>query len=142
LVGAGLLPGVAGLASQRSDIVSPHRSRDLFIGGSGLAAYKNRMFRLLAALPLLLILLGPGRADEQGACLSKEERRTAAADSQLINVASVIRTVKARGHRDVIRVRLCHSPKGLVYVLTLLGRDGKVTRATVDATSGLVVGAR
>jgi uncharacterized membrane protein YkoI len=101
------------------------------------------MFGLLAALPLLLILLGPSRADERvGACLSKDERRTAAAGSQLINVASVISTAKARGHRDVIRVRLCHSPKGLVYVLTLLGRDGKVTRATVDATSGLVVGAR
>lgn len=101
------------------------------------------MLRLLAALPLLLILLGSVRADEQaGACLSKEERRAAAATGQLINVASVIRMVKGRGHREVIRVRLCRSPKGLVYMLTLLGRDGKVTRATVDATSGLVVGAR
>ena len=101
------------------------------------------MLRLFAALPLLLILLAPAGADEQvGACLSKEERRAVASSGQLTNVASVLRTVKARGHREVIRVRLCRSPKGLVYVLTLLGRDGKVTRATVDATSGLVVGAR
>jgi uncharacterized membrane protein YkoI len=102
------------------------------------------MSRILAALTLLLTLLGPARADEQaaGACLSKEERRAATTSGQLIKVATVIKTVKGRGHREVIRVRLCHSPKGLVYVLTLLGRDGKVTRATVDATSGLVVGAR
>jgi uncharacterized membrane protein YkoI len=30
----------------------------------------------------------------------------------------------------------------LVYVLTVLGRDGKVTRATVDADSGTVIGGR
>ena len=101
------------------------------------------MPRFAAVLPLLLILLGPVYADEQkGACLSKEERRAAAAGSQLINVAAAIKTVKGRSSRDVIRVSLCHSPKGLVYVLTLLGRDGKVTRASVDATSGLVVSAR
>lgn len=101
------------------------------------------MSRILAALTLLVILLGPARADEQvGACLTKEERRAATTSGQLVKVASVIQAVKGRGHREVIRVRLCRSPKGLVYVLTLLGRDGKVTRATVDATSGLVVGAR
>jgi uncharacterized membrane protein YkoI len=98
---------------------------------------------VVAALALLVILLGPAVAGERaGGCLSKEERRAAMASGQLTKVATVIRTVKGRSHREVIRVRLCRSPKGLVYVLTLLGRDGKVTRATVDATSGLVVGAR
>ena len=101
------------------------------------------MSRVLAALWLLVILLGPARADQQvGACLSKDERRAAMASGQLTKVATVMRTVKGRSNRDVIRVVLCRSPKGLVYVLTLLGRDGKVTRTTVDATSGLVVGAR
>ena len=101
------------------------------------------MSRLFAGLALLLIVLGPAVADEQvGACLSKEERHAAMTGGHLTKVATVIRTVKGRSNRDVIRVRLCHSPKGLVYVLTLLGRDGKVTRTTVDATSGVVVGAR
>jgi uncharacterized membrane protein YkoI len=31
-------------------------------------------------------------------------------------------------------------PDGLVYVLTLLSRNGKVTRATVDAANGTIVG--
>ena len=101
------------------------------------------MWRGFATLALLMILLAPARADEKaGACLSKEERRAAMAGGQLTKVATVIRTVKGRSNREVIQVRLCRSPKGLVYMLTLLGRDGKVTRATVDATSGLVVGAR
>jgi uncharacterized membrane protein YkoI len=101
------------------------------------------MLMILAAVLLLLTLLTPARADQQaGSCLSREERRAALASSQTVGLATVIRSVKGRSNREVIRVRLCRSPKGLVYVLTLLARDGKVTRATVDATSGTVVGAR
>jgi uncharacterized membrane protein YkoI len=39
----------------------------------------------------------------------------------------------------VVRARLCESQNGLVYMLTVLARDGKVTRVTVDATSGSVL---
>jgi len=37
---------------------------------------------------------------------------------------------------------LCRKPNGLVYVLTALARDGKVSRATVDTASGKVLDAR
>ncbi len=40
----------------------------------------------------------------------------------------------------VVRARLCHGPEGLVYVLTVLARDGKVARITVDAVKGTLVG--
>jgi hypothetical protein len=46
------------------------------------------------------------------------------------------------GRRVVVRARLCHGAAGLVYVLTVLARDGKVARLTVDAASGTVVGER
>jgi uncharacterized membrane protein YkoI len=39
----------------------------------------------------------------------------------------------------VVRARLCEGGKGLVYMLTVLSRDGKVARVTVDATSGSVL---
>jgi uncharacterized membrane protein YkoI len=42
----------------------------------------------------------------------------------------------------VVRARLCREETGLVYLLTLLARDGKVTHTAVDATSGKVVDAR
>jgi uncharacterized membrane protein YkoI len=42
----------------------------------------------------------------------------------------------------VVRARLCRQEKGLVYLLTMLTRDGKVTQTAVDATSGKVVDAR
>jgi uncharacterized membrane protein YkoI len=41
-----------------------------------------------------------------------------------------------RKHSEVVRARLCRRGDKLVYVLTLLGRSGKVVEATVDAVSG------
>jgi hypothetical protein len=41
-----------------------------------------------------------------------------------------------RKHSEVVRVRLCQRDEKLVYVLTLLGRSGKVVNVTVDAVSG------
>jgi uncharacterized membrane protein YkoI len=40
---------------------------------------------------------------------------------------------------EVVRARLCHHGEDLVYVLTVLARDGKVTRTSVDAASGALV---
>ena len=52
--------------------------------------------------------------------------------------------VKSKVAGEVVNARLCRreASKGLVYVLTVLSRDGKVTHTTVDATSGKVVEAR
>jgi hypothetical protein len=101
------------------------------------------MARLLAVMLLLPVLLAGARADEVvGTCLSRQERHAAMASEKTVKLAAVIQAMKGRGSREVIRVRLCRGPKGLFYVLTLLGRDGKVTRATVDATNGMVVSAR
>ena len=52
-------------------------------------------------------------------------------------VEQAIRAARAR-KIDVVDAKLCKGPKGLVYLLTLLAQDGKVTRATVDAASGLL----
>jgi uncharacterized membrane protein YkoI len=37
---------------------------------------------------------------------------------------------------EVVRARLCRQERGLVYVLTVLAQDGKVTQARVDAADG------
>ena len=36
---------------------------------------------------------------------------------------------------EVVGAKLCQRPQGLVYLLTLLARDGKVSRVTVDASA-------
>lgn len=85
-------------------------------------------------------------ADEQRACLSKSERRAAISNGHAVPLATAMKSVRSvrtakrsRGSREVIKARLCREAKGLVYVLTLLSGDGKVTHASVDATSGKVV---
>ena len=86
-----------------------------------------------------------GAADEP-ACLSKAEQRAALSGGQTVTLAVAIRSargsVRGRGSREVVRARLCHQDKGLVYLLTMLTRDGKVVHTVVDATSGKVVDAR
>jgi uncharacterized membrane protein YkoI len=106
---------------------------------------------LAGALGLLAGALAPqsAAADEQRACLSKSEQRAAISNGQAVplsvamhSVRSVHAAKRSRGSREVIKARLCRQGKSLVYVLTVLSRDGKVTHTSVDATSGKVVEAR
>lgn len=88
-------------------------------------------------------LLSAASADVSAAadigCLTPQERREVAASGKVVPLARAIRAAHAR-RIDVVDARLCHGPKGLVYVLTLLAQNGKVTRATVDAASGMLTG--
>ena len=105
----------------------------------------------LLVLPSTLHRACPRRrcaAPERGraVCLSKAEQRAALSGGQTVTLAAAIRSargsVRGRGAREVVKARLCREQKGLVYLLTLLARDGKVTHTAVDATSGKVVDAR
>ncbi len=72
------------------------------------------------------------------ACLDQRERH--AETGKVIPLSSAMRTARARMPGTVVRARLCRSSEGLVYVLTVLARDGKVARLTVDAVKGTLVG--
>lgn len=78
-----------------------------------------------------------------GTCLTKAEQRAAVAAHRAVPLAAAIRTLREQGRRaDVVRARLCRGGAGLVYLLTLLDRNGKVTRATVDAANGAIMNSR
>ena len=103
--------------------------------------------RLLPAVLLLGLLAGcrslwpPIRRTR--ACLNKAEQRAAVADHKAIPLAQAIKSLHAHGRRaELVRARLCRHGDGLVYVLTLLARSGKVTRATVDAANGELINGR
>ena len=70
-------------------------------------------------------------------CLTPAQRRNVAASGRVVSLSRAIRAARAK-KTDVVDAKLCKGPKGLVYLLTLLAQDGKVTRATVDAASGLL----
>ena len=84
---------------------------------------------------------GNGLAAESLHCLTGDEQRAAIANGKTVPLATVIHSLH-RAPKDVIKAQLCQEPDRLIYVLTLLGRDGKVRRAIVDATNGAVVGER
>jgi uncharacterized membrane protein YkoI len=105
------------------------------------------MTRIPALFAMLIGLSATAAAAaEQHVCLSKTEQRAAIAHGQAVTLATAIRSVRGsvrgKGAREVVKARLCRQPNGLVYVLTVLARNGKVTHTTVDATSGKVVDVR
>jgi uncharacterized membrane protein YkoI len=102
-----------------------------------------RVRKVFAATTLTMVTFAPGWAEESaGGCLNKEQRRAVVATGQVMRLAQAIRTAHVRRGGDMIKARLCGRGDGYVYVLTLLARDGKVTRTTVDATNGAVIGSR
>jgi len=79
---------------------------------------------------------GIASAGDRKACLSPEERRAALNARKAVPLGYAMRVVKAKVPGEVVKARLCRQAMGLVYVLTVLAQDGKVTQARVDAADG------
>ncbi len=100
--------------------------------------------RIPTALILLACLAIPGEAslgaDRPGACLTQTEQREAIASRQAIPLSAAVKALRERGrHGEVVRASLCRRDNGLVYELTLLARNGKVTRAVINAGNGELI---
>lgn len=101
--------------------------------------------RLFVAAALAAATLTPSLADQMSrpVCLSKDQQRVEIASGQVVKLEVALRSVEdRRGRRDVINAHLCRGARGLVYMLTVLAGDGKVTRFTIDATNGTLIGRR
>ena len=92
---------------------------------------------MAGCLAALAAMTDPVQAEES--CLSPQQRRQVATSGKVVPLSKAIRAARAR-RSEVVQARLCQGPKGLVYVLTLLAQNGKVTRATIDAASGTLTG--
>ena len=100
-----------------------------------------RFARRFAVAALTILSLAPARAAELAhVCLDQKERRAEYDTGKVVRLATAIRVAKSRIAGTVVRARLCRGKDGLVYVLTVLARDGKVARLTVDAVKGSLVG--
>jgi len=75
-------------------------------------------------------------------CLNQKERRTLVENGAVLRLAAAVHAVRSRLPGTLVRARLCHRGDSYVYVLTVLGHDGKVTRVAVDAAKGTLVGER
>ena len=82
----------------------------------------------------------PVHAEAEHACLNQKERRAETESGKLIRLSAAMHTARRRMPGTVVRALLCRGHDGLVYVLTVLARDGKVARITVDAMKGTLAG--
>jgi uncharacterized membrane protein YkoI len=76
------------------------------------------------------------------ACLNQKERRALAESGAVLHLAAAMHMVRPHLPGTLVRARLCRRGEGFVYVLTVLGHDGKVARVAVDAVKGTLVGER
>jgi uncharacterized membrane protein YkoI len=96
--------------------------------------------KLVAALALLLAVQMPAAADDSARCLSRNEQRAAIADGRVVPLATARHSLRLKMPGELVKARLCQQPDRLIYLLTVLARDGKVRRVTVDAANGTVIG--
>jgi uncharacterized membrane protein YkoI len=96
---------------------------------------------LLAGL-LALATTAPSFGADVGYCLNRVEVRAAVSSGKAVKLTVAVRSAKARLGGEVLRVKLCQGANGLVYLLTVLRRDGKVMHVTVDAATGQLVAGR
>ena len=94
-----------------------------------------------AVMATAVLALAPARAAELAQnCLDQKERRAEVESGRVVRLATALRAARSKMPGTLVRARLCHGNDGLVYVLTVLARDGKVARLTVDAVKGTLVG--
>ena len=95
--------------------------------------------KLVAAIALLLAVQTPTTADDAPRCLSRNEQRAAIADGRAVPLASARHALRLKMPGELVKARLCQQPDRLIYLLTVLARDGKVAHVTVDAKNGAVI---
>ena len=96
--------------------------------------------RFAIAALTILPLAPAGAAELAHACLDQKERRAEVESGHVVRLDTALRAVRSKMPGTLVRARLCRGNDGLVYVLTVLARDGKVARLTVDAVKGSLVG--
>jgi uncharacterized membrane protein YkoI len=99
-----------------------------------------KRFAVAAMTVLALAPARAGAAELAHNCLDQKERRAEIESGRVVRLDIAIRAARSKMPGTVVRARLCRGNDGLVYVLTVLGRDGKVARLTVDAVKGSLLG--
>jgi uncharacterized membrane protein YkoI len=93
-------------------------------------------------LILVLAVAGAFPAAAEQTCLSVEDTRSSVQQHGLVSLHEVIRSVQSANPADLISARLCETNGNMVYMIALLGKNGRVMRMTIDARTGEVINHR
>jgi uncharacterized membrane protein YkoI len=83
--------------------------------------------------------IAPAKANS---CLQAEETRHVVAEKDLVPLQDIVRSVRSAHDAELISARLCETNGNMVYMIALLGKNGRVMRMTVDARSGEIINHR
>jgi hypothetical protein len=105
------------------------------------------MFKRMLRLSLLSLgLLGAGLAGLASpalaeGCLSPGQARAAAQSGEIVPLSQIIGQIRSAARGEILPPpQLCSVGGRFVYIVNVLTRDGQVTRLTVDAASGSILG--
>jgi len=100
----------------------------------------------VALVALWCTALAPESLAAEGtrlSCLSAKDMRQAISERKLVDAAEALRVARTATPGDVVRIRLCQADgDDLIYQVTIVKRDGRVQRVTIDADSGKVASVR
>ncbi len=85
---------------------------------------------------------GVPAAQAETVCFSAEDTRDHVSRQGLIPLSDVVRSARGAGQADLISARLCETSGNMVYMIAMLGRDGRLMRLTVDARTGELINTR
>ena len=90
----------------------------------------------IAFLGAGLVVSAAAAQDGDRLCFSKAETRERIKAERLAEPFAVVRSTAGAVHGDALDARLCRSNGTLVYEISVLDRNGRVIRTTVDAATG------
>ncbi len=73
------------------------------------------------------------------ACLTPQEMRETVPNKHLTDASHLIKHVSGEHHAELVNAKLCRQGELYIYEFTLLPRDGKVVRVSVDAVTGQIL---
>jgi hypothetical protein len=103
---------------------------------------KATLLTLMLGMTLLIAgVTGPDGNARAAGCLSSGEARAAVQSGQALPLSQMLGRIRsAAGGEIVPPPQLCNQGGHLVYIVNILSSGGKVTKLTVDARSGSILG--
>lgn len=92
------------------------------------------VFLTLAAT--IFVAAGTRAAETAPDCLSEAEVREVVNSRVVIPQIQALRLARSTTGGDAIRASLCRVDGGLIYVITMLARDGKLQRVRIKGETG------
>ncbi len=100
------------------------------------------MMRVWIIAGLMISGSGLPAVSAESVCFSADDTREHVVKHGLVPLHDIVRSARSATPTDLISARLCETNGNMVYMIAMLGRDGKLLRLTVDARTGTLINSR